>query len=31
MKLRELAILLILASAFLLAIAWRLGWLIGLE
>lgn len=31
MKLREWVILLTLGSAFLLAIAWRLGWLIGLE
>ena len=31
MKLREWAIFLTLASALLLAIAWRLGWLIGLE
>lgn len=31
MKLREWAIFLTLASAFLLAIAWRLGWLVGLE
>ena len=31
MSLREWVLAIILGGAFLLAIAWRLGWLIGLE
>ncbi|EDL49483.1 hypothetical protein ED21_17832 [Erythrobacter sp. SD-21] len=30
MKLREWALAIVLGGAFLLAIAWRLGWLVGL-